>query len=77
MPGHGGGERWDREVLGKRIGRKQGGAGSTEQARGRLHNASWRSVLTPFFKERIVEILEEDTSSMLADFDAEFAAAQK
>ena len=26
------------EVLGKRIGRKHGGAGSTVQARGRLHN---------------------------------------
>ena len=63
------------EVLGKRIGRKQGGAGDTVQARGRLHNASWRSVLTPFFKEHIVEILEEDTSSMLADFDAELEAA--
>ena len=65
------------EVLGKRIGRKQGGAGGTLQARGKLHNASWRSVLTPFFKEHIVEILEEDTSSMLADFDAELEAAER
>ena len=39
--------------------------------------AAQRSVLTPFFKEHIVEILEEDTSSMLADFYAEFEAAKR
>ena len=60
-----------------RIVAAQEGAGLSVQARGKVHNAAWKAIMSPFFQEHILGMVREDMTALLATFEGECAAAEQ
>ena len=60
-----------------RIVAAQEGAGLSVQARGKVHNAAWKAIMTPFFQDHIMGMVREDMAALLASFEGECAAAEQ
>ena len=58
---------WD--YMRDRIVAAQQGAGLSVQARGKVHNAAWKAIMSPFFQEHIMGMVREDMAALLATFE--------
>ena len=67
---------WD--CMRDRIVAAQEGAGLSVLARGKVHNAAWKPIMSPFFQEHIMGMVREDMAALpvLATFEGGCAAAK-